>query len=257
MLESTFIHIPGIGQTTEQRLWATGIRTWRDALDRVDKPLHFSPERWQVVQETLADSSRSLAALDHRYFAGLLAARDHWRAFPDFRHSVAYIDIETTGCAGWDKVTVIGLYDGTRTRQYVAGDNMDEFPDDIARFALLVTFNGATFDLPFIRRHFDGLEFDQLHVDLRYPLAHLGHKGGLKFIERKLGIHRESAVAGLDGWDAVRLWNEYRRGNEDSLATLLEYNRADIENLAILMDLAYTQLWQRLATGQDTPDSAL
>ena len=254
MLESTFIHIPGVGATTEQRLWESGIRTWRDALDRRDKPLHFSADRWQVVQDTLADSSRSLKARDHAYFARLLASRDHWRAFPDFRHSVAYLDIETTGCSGCDMVTVIGLYDGKRTRQYVAGDNIADFPEDIARYSLLVTFNGATFDLPFIKRCFGGLEFDQLHVDLRYPLAHLGHKGGLKFIERKLGIQRESGVVGLDGWDAVRLWNEYRRGNSDSLATLLDYNRADIENLAILMDLAYTQLWARVATGEGAPE---
>ena len=254
MLQSTFIHIPGIGPTTEQRLWEAGIRTWRDALDRPKAPLSFSPDRWQVVQDTVADSCRSLEARDHRYFAGLLAARDHWRAFPDFRHSVAYLDIETTGCAGCDMVTVIGLYDGTRTRQYVAGDNIADFPEDIAQYSLLVTFNGATFDLPFIRRCFPGLEFDQLHVDLRYPLAHLGHKGGLKFIERKLGIERDSGVVGLDGWDAVRLWHEYRRGNEDSLATLLDYNRADIENLEILMDLAYAQLWRRIVAGEKTPD---
>lgn len=31
MLEHTFVHIPGIGKATEQRLWEQGIRTWAEA----------------------------------------------------------------------------------------------------------------------------------------------------------------------------------------------------------------------------------
>jgi uncharacterized protein YprB with RNaseH-like and TPR domain len=249
MLERTFIHVPGIGQTTERRLWEAGVREWQDALGLERKPLSFSEERWRLVRDTLTSSVQSLNAGDHRHFAGLLAARDHWRAFPDFQHRAAYVDIETTGCTGFDMVTVIGVYDGVRTRQYVAGDNMDQFPADIDDFSLLVTFNGACFDLPFLRQRFPGLDFHQLHIDLRYPLASLGLKGGLKAIEKRVGLARGDAIDGMDGWDAVRLWHEYRQGREASLELLLEYNRADIENLAVLVRFGYERLWERLETG--------
>ena len=33
MLERTFIHVQGVGPSTEQRLWARGIHTWQDFLE--------------------------------------------------------------------------------------------------------------------------------------------------------------------------------------------------------------------------------
>ena len=41
-----------------------------------------------------------LAAGDSRYFARMLAPRDQWRAFPEFKDRVLYLDIETPGAAG-------------------------------------------------------------------------------------------------------------------------------------------------------------
>ena len=30
MIQNSFIHLPGIGETTEEKLWSEGIRTWDD-----------------------------------------------------------------------------------------------------------------------------------------------------------------------------------------------------------------------------------
>ena len=32
MLINTFLHLPGVGEKTEQRVWASGIHCWADAL---------------------------------------------------------------------------------------------------------------------------------------------------------------------------------------------------------------------------------
>jgi uncharacterized protein YprB with RNaseH-like and TPR domain len=84
---------------------------------------------------------------------------------------------------------------------------------------------------------------NQLHIDLCPALRRLGYKGGLKRIEEILGIQRPPEVEGLGGFDAVRLWREYRRRRDPrALDLLLAYNRADIENLSLLLAFAYGRL---------------
>lgn len=245
MLERTFIHLPTIGPQTEQRLWQSGIACWQDFL-AAEAVGGLSRPRLAQLKRHVEDSQRCLGELDSRYFARLLPAGEHWRAYPDFRRQVGFLDIETTGLGWPHQVTVVGLYDGLRTRTFVAGDNLDEFPEAVAEYAVLVTYNGASFDLPFLQRQFSGLRFDQLHVDLRWALRRLGLRGGLKRIETRLGIARDERIRDLDGFDAVRLWQEYQAGSDDSLALLIEYNSADVRHLEWLMEYAYRELGARL-----------
>jgi uncharacterized protein YprB with RNaseH-like and TPR domain len=77
-------------------------------------------------------------------------------------------------------------------------------------------------------------------------LRRLGLSGGLKSIERQVGIQRSRETAGLSGWDAVRLWREWRRGSEEAREVLLRYNAEDVVNMVPLADLAYTGLTQQL-----------
>ena len=246
MLDQTFIHVQGIGPATERRLWAEGFANWDACLERPAEIPLGQACRCRLLDAVEA-SKAALAAGDSRYFARALQPGDHWRAIRSFRR-VGYLDIETNGGT---IVTVIGLYDGVRVRQYVRGDNLDVFLEDIEGYDALVTFFGSAFDLPMLRMAFPGLTFDVLHVDLCYALRRLGYRGGLKAIEERVGIHRGDRTHGLDGWDAVRLWMEYRAGSEDSLATLLAYNSDDIVNLEPLLDLAYEGLCRRARDGEE------
>jgi uncharacterized protein YprB with RNaseH-like and TPR domain len=139
-------------------------------------------------------------------------------------------------------VTVVGLYDGRRKRSFVKGVNLEDLPDALEGVRLLVTFNGSRFDVPFLRRAFPRMRLDQLHVDLMNPLHRLGFWGGLKKIERRLGIERSDETAGMSGFDAVRLWAEYEAGDDDALDTLIAYNREDVVNLEPLANFAYASL---------------
>ncbi|HUU55645.1 MAG TPA: ribonuclease H-like domain-containing protein [Armatimonadota bacterium] len=246
MLSRTFIHVAGIGPVTERRIWERGCHCWDDFL-RDPTAAGLSAQKTERVAETVASSLDHLRSEDHRYFSETLAPREHWRAFPEFGHRIAYLDIETTGMSEQDAVTIIGVYDGRDVRVYTHGEDLQDFADDIGRYSLLVTFFGSCFDLPFLRRRFPKVQFDQLHIDLCWALRRLGLTGGLKNIERKMGIPRSPETGGLDGWDAVRLWREWERGSRESLDLLKAYNREDIVNLERLLHYAYDHL--RAQTG--------
>ena len=246
MIVHSFIHLPRIGYGTERRLWREGVLDWGEMVARDEPVKGISAARWRECRHQVDESMRALAMRDYRYFAERLQPRDHWRTFERFRRKVAYLDIETTGLGAWADVTVVGLYDGVQTRTYIHGENLDELAEDLEQYALLVTYNGATFDIPFLRRRFPYAPWDQLHIDLRYPLKRLGHAGGLKQIEKAFGLRRAPDIAHLDGFDAVRLWNEYRRGSDEALELLVRYNTADIENLEVLAEQAYERLSEQL-----------
>jgi uncharacterized protein YprB with RNaseH-like and TPR domain len=79
----------------------------------------------------------------------------------------------------------------------------------------------------------------QAHIDLRYILASLGYKGGLKSCETQLGFHRGD-LADIDGFFAVLLWYDYLKNkNKKALETLLAYNIQDVLTLEMLMVISY------------------
>ncbi len=174
------------------------------------------------------------------YWAARLPAREHWRLFPHFRQTTAFLDIETTGYQAHNTITTIALFDGVTVHTFVRGHNLEDFARLIAGFEVIVTYNGKGFDVPIIEREL-GLKLDQAHLDLRPLLANLGFKGGLKGCERMLGLDR-GELRGVDGWHAVLLWREFRRtGDRQALHTLLAYNVADAINLEPLMVEVYNR----------------
>lgn len=208
-----------------------------DALDQAASTL--GARQNERLNSHLEESQRQLTDGNASFFSRTMPASEHWRLYPDFRDSVAYVDIETTGLGGaGDHITTIALYDGRTIRHYVHEQNLADFAQDIRDYRLLVTYNGKCFDLPVLRASF-GIALDQAHVDLRYVLASLGYKGGLKGCERRLGLDRGD-LTGVDGYFAVLLWREYQmRKNPQALETLLAYNIRDVVNLESLLIHAY------------------
>jgi uncharacterized protein YprB with RNaseH-like and TPR domain len=245
MLEHTFIHLPDFGPRRERRLWQSGITSWDDFLERFGSSPYHKP-----LCSKIASSRHALKSSDADYFAAALQKDEAWRAFPHF-HNIAYLDIETTGLAPQtDYVTVIGLFDGRGVHSYVHGRNLHEFRKDIEAFDMVVTFNGSMFDIPFLRKSFTGIKIPALHVDLRFLLASLDVRGGLKRIEQRFGMEREDDLKWMTGYDAVKLWQRHLRWRDRSaLDKLVRYNAADILNLQELMEWAYKE--KRLRTGFD------
>ncbi len=238
MLRHTFCHIPGIGPKTERELWQAGLTTWEAALSQGSTG---RPAFRRSCRDHLEESQRQYDAGNPTWFAGRLPPAQHWRYFADFRDRCAYLDIETTGMSSYaDQVTTVCLYDGEAVRTYVQGQNLDDFPRDVADYGVLVTYNGRCFDIPFLERRFR-IRLCQAHIDLRYVLKGIGVTGGLKNCERRLGLRRPG-MEEVDGLMAVLLWQEYH-GHRDprALETLLAYNVQDTVNLEALLVLAYNR----------------
>ena len=238
MLKNTFCHLPNCSAAKEQRLWASGIASWNDLLELESR--HSYKQNSLSLSSYIEESIKNLQANNPNYFSDRLQANQHWRFFPDFRHSIAYLDIETTGLRLDEAITTIAIYDGHSIFTYIQGENLDDFKRDIARYSVLVTYNGKCFDVPFIER-FLGIKLPQAHIDLRFVLKSLGYTGGLKGCEKKLGIDR-GELDGVDGYFAVLLWREYQRTkNVKALETLLAYNIEDVVNLETLLTIAYNK----------------
>lgn len=245
MLTSTYIHVQGVGYTTERRIWEMGALTWERFLE-LHPALPLAEGKKALIIPSVEECVARLAERDHAYFARTIPAKEQWRALPEFGEELAYLDIETTGCGWHDQITVIGLYDGLEMKTFVKGINLEEFPAEVSRHRMLATFFGSGFDIPFIKRHFPDLTLDQLHVDLCFLFRRVGLTGGLKHIEDELGIVRRPETEGLSGFDAVRLWREYRRGSREALDLLLLYNKEDVMNMERLLSCGCAELARRL-----------
>ena len=155
-----------------------------------------------------------------------------------------YLDIETDS---FGRITVVGLYGRGSYTAFVRHESLGliRLREELARYDLLVTFCGSTFDLPMLRAHFPDLPLEQPHIDLCGVGRQLGYRGGLKAIERKMGIDRMPEIQSFSGEDAVRQWNRWtHQRDEQARQLLLAYNEADCVNLQPLADAFYGRLVQ-------------
>jgi uncharacterized protein YprB with RNaseH-like and TPR domain len=256
MLRSTFQHLPGIGPITEAALWREAIYTWDEFRARASS-VGLTPERHDRLLRELDAGERELDRGGAEYFGRRLPPREHWRIYPSFARATAFLDIETTGLSPHEGiVTVVTIHGGGQTRSFVADQDLEEVPAYLRRFPILVTFNGSLFDVPFLQARFPQLIPPGVHIDLRFVLYRLGLSGGLKRIEQQLGVGGRTGVEGIHGLDAVRLWEEYRRGRTESLERLVRYNRADTVNLEPILQWAVRMLRTRLGVPDLGPSTA-
>jgi uncharacterized protein YprB with RNaseH-like and TPR domain len=240
MISNSFVIFPGVRHSVEEQIWEAGVTDWSDTPGS-------SLEQW--IAEPDLDAGRiALEERDARHFNDALLGSDRWRLYQDFIDESAFLDIETTGLSPGDSVvTMVGVLDRSGFTAYTRGENLEELPEAISKHKLIVTFNGASFDLPFLRHEFEESGQDDLfdhaaHLDLRYALRKAGYTGGLKRIEQALGVGRESALSKLSGRDAITLWRMADEGETSAMETLIRYNAEDVASLPDLASVAYDEL---------------
>jgi hypothetical protein len=162
------------------------------------------------------------------------------------KKKTCFLDIETTGLSShYDDITLIGIHSDEGTKIFMKDKDLAKFAHELKKYDNIVTFNGKCFDIPFIKNKFPDTLIPLFHTDLRYVMADLGFKGGLKNIERARGISRDDEIENFTGFDAVILWHQYQKGDNDALVKLNKYLTADVENLPILMNLACIEMKQK------------
>ncbi len=239
VLDRTFVLLDRVGDRTERRIWDQGVRTWDDFLDR-ESVSPFSPQRKEVADRTLEEAKDAMVRRSSEFFAQRMPGRDIWRLYPNFSEDALFLDIETTGLSRHSAITVVGLARGGRFRALVRGKDLTRknLAKEMEGARLIVTYNGASFDLPMLRNKYPVPTLEIPHLDLRYLARRVGLGGGLKRIERQLGLERDREFAMMTGEDAVHLWHLWdRRGNEKALDLLLRYNEADVVNLKEVADI--------------------
>lgn len=233
ILKNTFIHLKGIGEQKEFALWQNGVLTHDDALNK---------NLLATRKSCLLNSKQAMLDRNWYSFYEGMSPKDHWRLFGELVGETAYIDIETTGLSSCtDVITTAIVHSHRSTHVFVNGINLDELPSFLSKFNLIVTYNGKCFDIPFIEKYFD-TTITTPHIDLRYVLAGMGYKGGLKSCERQLRLPIRKGMEEIDGYTAVLLWNYFcRTKDQRSLETLLAYNYEDSVRLEWLMIEAYNE----------------
>ena len=243
MLDQTFIHIPGIGRRTEKELWRAGVTSWDDFADFFTRPAAISAGLRRRLETYIPQSIDAVQRRDASFFSRLSALGEAWRLFPEFQAECVFLDIETTGLSPvFDTVTMVGLFDGHRYDVFIEGQNLDELPERLRKYSIVVTFNGAGFNLRFLKLAFENLELPPIHIDLRWVTRRLGYRGGLKSIEKEFGICRDQSVEDVDGHEATVLWSRHLRGDQSALRQLIAYNSEDVVHLKAIMEMAYDKL---------------
>ena len=166
-------------------------------------------------------------------------------------HDVIFLDIETTGL-GNSPLFLIGIMiwerDGFTTYQYLARNYAEEaaviafFVESCAPKKLLVTFNGKSFDFPFIRTRavVNGIPFavDPAHFDLLHECRRIWRyvlpDCKLQTLERH--VCRRVRYGDIPGSQIPEAYHTYvRTENAVQIVEILRHNMLDLITMADIM----------------------
>ncbi|MCU4137929.1 MAG: putative conserved protein YprB [Thermodesulfobacteria bacterium] len=171
-----------------------------------------------------------------------LSEKEKWQVYFYFPSHILFVDIETEGLSKEkNDITLIGIYKEGRYYPFIKNLNLDKALKFLAYTPIWITFGGENFDVPFIKKTFPQLKTPLIHIDLFFLAKEVGLRGGLKKIEKMLGIVRETE--GLNGYDAVKLWKKWvKEKDKSALKKLIIYNKEDVVNLKKIMDYVIIKL---------------
>lgn len=244
--------LPGIGLKTEENLKNKGYMTIEELTCH---------DRYSDV------ASKFIRNMDELSFSELLDVLDNNKYSKKCRDNIIkcisltdsenfrFMDIETKGLSNVP-IILIGVGEIKNNKiissQYFLQDYdeeasiIDAYLSHLDEDSIHVTFNGKTFDVPFIKNRCRynriNANLDLAHLDLMYFAKRLWAKDlpncRLQIIERELfGIEREGDVPGqyIPGY-----WDTYKeKNNIGPVVPIIEHNAHDVISLASFLDKMY------------------
>ena len=229
----------------EQAVGGTVVETDAGRAFIIDRPVAQIDSKWAALCEALG---RCIADHDSPLWTHLAGVVGRGELELE---DVIFLDLETTGL-GSSPLFLIGTMlcrDGQlAVRQFFARDYSEERPAlslflaEAADKKLLVSFNGKSFDLPYVRVRaaatrlpctLETPHLDLLHVSRRIWKGRLADCK-LQTLERFVcGRMRSSDIP---GWRIPQAYHDYvRTGNAWQMVDCLEHNMLDLITLAELM----------------------
>jgi uncharacterized protein YprB with RNaseH-like and TPR domain len=171
-----------------------------------------------------------------------LSEKEKWQLCLYFPSHLLFVDIETEGLSKErNDITLIGIYKENKYYPFIKDFNLEKALNFLSSTPIWITFGGENFDIPFIKKTFPYLRTPLVHIDLFFLTKEVGLRGGLKKIEKMLGIVRKTE--GLNGYDAVKLWKKWvEEKDKNSLRKLILYNKEDVVNIKKIMDYVMAKL---------------
>lgn len=232
----------GVGPRTEEKLRALGYESLEQLL---------AHDRWgKQANELLA--AMDAGDLHHLRRRG---ARDR-ELFSFFApEDLVFLDIETTGLYSSLPLFLVGMLHmadgGLHLRQYLARRYEEEravlahVAEELPRFKAIVSYNGRSFDLPYLRgrllAHRIACRLDQIQVDL---LGHARRRYRGILPDCRL-VTVEAAVLARDGREGdvpghliPELYHQFVKTQDQAVIRgIMEHNAADLISLARMIRL--------------------
>lgn len=170
--------------------------------------------------------------------------------------NICFLDIETTGLSSkYNKVILIGLLCIENGEIYITQffansiseeyDLLSSFEKFLNKFSYIITYNGNTFDLPFLKKRLD-------HYNIKHHIDEIPHLDLLKLVrknkkilklencklktvEKSLNIYREDTITGKESVDLYKNY-EYTK-DQYKKNIILKHNYDDIFYLPQLLSI--------------------
>jgi uncharacterized protein YprB with RNaseH-like and TPR domain len=172
------------------------------------------------------------------------------------KENVCFFDIETTGLTPNTYVFLCGMmfieendfiFEQAFARDYEEESGMLQYVQKkFEEFGAVVTFNGKSFDIPFVKTRMvvNRIEFDERfhHVDLLYfaRRAYGGVLENCKLQTIETHLRSQMRTGDIPGSQIPAAYHDFvRTGEAGSMARVLYHNQMDLLTMAIL----YNQLW--------------